>query len=369
MEARDRMKRTTSALLAGALAAGGTVLLSIALPGVASADSCDPTTVTNENLEGWVIPSYTRGGGTATFDADYQLVLDAPAGNGKVTIAYPLGAGNEIPLAEQTAQSNYGYEFQRFDGKPVGSPGAGDVTYEMEIDFNGLDVDGGYAVLVFEPYYQPANPGTWWSTRDIPGLNNGGGHGSNTGDWGTLDQISQAAPNAVIKSFGVNLNNKVDGTAAKGSVDSVTFGCNTFTFELANRAPVARIVVDDNTDSDYRTFWVSGTTSSDPDGDPLTYSWVVNGGTPSTSTASEYKVTFPNGPGTYQVQLTVSDGEKTSTTTESITVTPPTNTVQEDWLPNTGAGVIGLAAFAGLALVGGGAGTVLSRRRKADQTA
>ncbi|MBN1097538.1 LPXTG cell wall anchor domain-containing protein [Blastococcus sp. TML/C7B] len=86
----------------------------------------------------------------------------------------------------------------------------------------------------------------------------------------------------------------------------------------------------------------------------------------STSTASQYQVSVPNGPGTYTASLTVTDRDGlTSTAAADFTATPPSNTVNTGTkLPNTGASVIGLAVLTGTAVAAGGAGTVLSRRRR-----
>ncbi|SOC50752.1 LPXTG-motif cell wall anchor domain-containing protein [Blastococcus aggregatus] len=371
------MKRTTASLLTGALAAGTFAALATLTPSIASATACGPQKVEALGAgSGFVVT--TRDGdvqgllGSAELrDQPDNLWLSAAQGNGKVTVTYPISVEG-VPLASQTAQSNYGYEFQRNDALPVGSAGGGDVTYEMVLDFNGPAVAGGFTTLVFEPYYQSqaGKQNTWWSTRDLPGLPDKTGHGSP--NWGTLDEISLAQPDAVIQSFGVNLNG-TSASAFQASVDSVTFGCNTFVFDLANRAPSAVVAVDDAGDADYRTFVLSGRGSSDPDdGDALSYAWTVTdkatGAVVSTSAASQYEVSVPNGPGTYTAGLTVTDRDGLSSTAAAdFTATPPSNTVNTDTkLPNTGASVIGLAALTGAAVVAGGAGTVITRRRRSD---
>ncbi len=48
-------------------------------------------------------------------------------------------------------------------------------------------------------------------------------------------------------------------------------------------------------------------TASDPDGDPLTFEWVISRGTPATATGEIVTATFP-GEHPYPVTLTVSDG-------------------------------------------------------------
>jgi hypothetical protein len=369
------MKRTTASLLTGALAAGTFVGLATLVPSAASAAGCGVTEVTNENVaqSGWLIPDTGNSNGTgysATFqDAGAEEGVKLNPGTGKVTVTYPISAAG-VPLAGQTAMSNYAYSYFRDSGAPTA---AGAPSYQLTLDTDGNPNNTtGFATLVYEPVYQTeGRQGTWWSTRPNPGtdpspyIQHAGGHGSD--DWGTLDQFSLAYPNAAIQAFGVT---QASTNGSPSLLSSVKFGCNTFDFELANRAPEAVINPEDNaSDSDYRTFFLSGVGSTDPDGDKLTYSWTVENGTPATSTDAEFKVTFPNGPGEYDVTLTVSDGKLTSTKTSVIKVTPPSNTVRDEKLANTGADVKGLAALGGLVVAGSAAGLVANRRRKGADAA
>ena len=81
-----------------------------------------------------------------------------------------------------------------------------------------------------------------------------------------------------------------------------------------NRFPVADIVASPTSvpggDNNQTVVTISGSGSSDPDGDPLTFQWTVPSGTfvmGTTSTDPEIQVTFP-GIASYSVSLTVSDG-------------------------------------------------------------
>jgi len=354
------MRKTTSTVLVGLLGAGSAVALSLAVPGVASASACGTTTVTSADPQGWSIPDSenTRSPGAATFDSDNQLVLASGAGSGKITVTYPISVEG-VPLADQTAQSNYGYDYQRFDGTTT------DPSYQLVLDYNGTAVAGGFTTLVFEPVYQAANPNTWWSTRTLDKIQPRGGHGSQY--WGTLDEISAAYPDAVIQSFGVALTAKPDGTAQTVSLDSVKFSCNTFTFEGPNRAPNAVAAYDNNSDTDYRSYWFNAKGSSDADGDPLTYEWNFGDGT-AHSTDAQVSHVFPKGKNSYTVTLTVSDGAEFTSTTTTIAVTPPTDTIGGK-LPNTGANVTGMAALGAVVIAGSGVGLVATRRRGAKHSA
>jgi glucose/arabinose dehydrogenase len=97
-----------------------------------------------------------------------------------------------------------------------------------------------------------------------------------------------------------------------------------------NRAPSAVITATpSNGAGSSLQVQLSSASSSDPDGDALTYHWDFGDGGTSTE-ANPTRVYTTAGPySTYTVTLTVSDGEKTSVATQQITVgsTPPTAAV------------------------------------------
>ncbi|MHC4551060.1 MAG: carboxypeptidase-like regulatory domain-containing protein [Planctomycetota bacterium] len=101
-----------------------------------------------------------------------------------------------------------------------------------------------------------------------------------------------------------------------------------------------------------RQVTLDGSGSSDPDGDPLTYEWLVvdfpAGGRPSLSDATAAKPVFtPTVPGTYKFQLTVSDGRDGSTS-DSVTVT----VLRQALLPATVSDGIPEGAVAWIAING-----------------
>ena len=81
-----------------------------------------------------------------------------------------------------------------------------------------------------------------------------------------------------------------------------------------NRDPTARVTASPQNvpagDGNQTVVTIDASASSDPDGDPLTYSWVVPNGTfvgGTSSTDAIVQVTFP-GTAPYTVTVTVSDG-------------------------------------------------------------
>ncbi|TFV86678.1 PKD domain-containing protein [Blastococcus sp. CT_GayMR20] len=342
------MKRTTSALLAGALATSGTVVLSVALPGIASASDCGNTTLTEHSFPTTFSTAESRSKGhNVVVDGGLHVYTDDASSEAKAAARFATQL--DIPLADQTAESNYDLDLTVNSG---GKPG-----YNLVVDMNG-PAAGGFTTLVKEEGFYGDE---WWTNSTaVQGVPAGGGYNH----LGTIQEYSDANPEAVILTFGYSLGSGVLGDV---TITKLRFGCNDFSFDRANRAPQASIVADDAGDADYRTFDFDGSGSTDPDGDALTYAWTFgdgSGGGGDVPAAAYQSHTYPKGAGTYTVTLTVTDPDGLSSTTEKIiTVTPPT-TVQDDELPNTGASVLGLAALGGVALLGGGAGLAATRRRR-----
>ncbi|NEK60044.1 PKD domain-containing protein [Geodermatophilus sabuli] len=361
------MRKSFSALTAALLGAGSAVALSVALPGVASANCAGPKVIDQEIFGTTFNTSETRATGHNDITAENPEALrvwtEGATSTDKAAAYY---TGFEVPLAAQTAQSNYAINY-------LGTPppaSAQQPGYQLVVDFDDNGTADG--ILIGEPVYGQ----NWWlNTTAAQFVKDGAPHtgGGGGSDWfGTLEEWSAKFESADIVSFGYSLGSGVKGDFL---IDSIKFGCNVFDFQYAkkaqaNRAPVAAFAVAPGTEATTTNdFAFDATGSSDPDGDAITrYFWDFgNGGTQDLKVpTTTYTYPADTQPGSYTVTLTVSDGTLSSTKTGTVTINPPVSSgVQDKPLPNTGADVMTLAALAGLGLVGSGAGIVISRRRKA----
>ncbi|MDH5545058.1 MAG: PKD domain-containing protein [Gammaproteobacteria bacterium] len=101
------------------------------------------------------------------------------------------------------------------------------------------------------------------------------------------------------------------------------------TVTVPNRAPTAKITSQVGDKIDLGLFAIfSGTSSFDPDGDSLSYSWKVNG--THVSTAANYSRAFSQY-GNFSITLTVSDGDEDSLPAERVlrVITPPISNAGE----------------------------------------
>ncbi len=186
---------------------------------------------------------YTRNAGTGTFVAGPAT---PPAGAGSLQLDTPTGADKVFlfnydhigtRLADIDAMSYYTY-------RTTGS--LQQVTaLNMEVDYNGPNVAGGFTTLVFEPvyntdqgavvsgqwqYWDAFNGGnaTWWSTKNIPGV-------CAFTCYVSWADIVAANPDAtILGGFGVNQGSGNPGLVT--AVDALTFGASgntvTYDFEL-----------------------------------------------------------------------------------------------------------------------------------------
>jgi PKD repeat protein len=362
------MKRSTAALLTGALAASGSIALATLSPSIASADSCGPTPVTQLDTNGWAIPynpdnsagaTTTAGSNAAITSATDDLVLSIKPG-GRAIARYDISVAG-VPLAEQTSQSQYA-----LTGPGVAATG---FSYQLVLDLNRPESDtlagangeqlNDFAQLVYEP---GARQG-WYSTRALT-TGQGANQQENTR---TLDEISVAYPDARIVAFLVQVGKLGDaGVEMSSQISSVTFGCNVFEFDYVNTAPAATFTAG----GEHLTVTVDGSDSTDLEGDARTYSFDFGDNTPvvtsSTPTASH---TYASA-GSYTITLTVTDEDGlTSTVSKSLNLARATNTGTDKNLAATGADVKGLAALGALVVGGSAAGLVANRRRKVADAA
>ena len=110
------------------------------------------------------------------------------------------------------------------------------VALNMQVDYNG-DAPGGFTTLVFEPVYNTdqgavvsgqwqtwdADAGTWWSTRDIPGV-------CASVCYESWSDIVAANPDAVVGG-GYGLNQGSGNPNLVSAADALIFGDTTYDFE------------------------------------------------------------------------------------------------------------------------------------------
>ena len=113
-------------------------------------------------------------------------------------------------------------------------------SVNIEVDYNGPAVAGGYTSLVFEPVYNPTQgaiqsgvwqswngiPGIWWSTRPINGC-------SVPPCYQPWSDIVAANPNAtILGGFGVNQGSGSGGLIAATDALTIRHGGTTWTYNF-----------------------------------------------------------------------------------------------------------------------------------------
>jgi hypothetical protein len=191
--------------------------------------------------DNWVL--YTRAG-TPDTAGEFVMGPGAP----------PLGVGSLRLTTATGAEKVFLFNYDHV-GKSLGdieeityatyrTAGTGQqvTSLNVQIDFNGPDVAGGFSTLVFEPVYNTAQglvvndtwqtwtadgSGRWWSTQPI----NGQPAGAAVANMRTWDQIVANNPDAVILGgIGVNQGSGNGGLVAY--VDAFTFDTTAYDFEL-----------------------------------------------------------------------------------------------------------------------------------------
>jgi LPXTG-motif cell wall-anchored protein len=364
------MKRTTSLFTAGAMGLGTFALISAVAPGAAFASSCGVTTLDMAGLESAFngsLSGFGDGGNAEMLPEGLHMTTDS---SDSAWVGYFMD-GLGIPLADATAPSNYALDVTQAAGQPL----ANHPTYEMWVDLDGPEGE----LPSWLVYYQPATgdpAGIWWSETALTEVDP---EASEATDEATLVDISAAYPDATIETMGFQI---VYSPGADAVVHGMTFGCNDFVFSSGdeNPDPDNQLPTASFTSANQGAAYTFTAVTDDPDGEIVSHTWDFGDGTAPFVGGTEAQHTY-TASGNYTVKLTVVDDAGASVTTElAVTVTVPGNgggdptdptdpiepTEYNAPLPNTGADVLGMAAIGGLVLAGGGAGLVVSRRRKAN---
>lgn len=230
------------ALKLGAVAALAMTMGITALP----AHAADNTVVTESDVtrqaentpptDNWVL--YTRNAGAAEF---VDGPATPPSGSGSLQLTTPTGADkvylfNYDHVGEALASVDaIGYSTYRVAGSLQQ-----DAALNLEVDYNGPDVAGGFTTLVFEPVYNTdqgavvsgawqtwdaynGENAKWWSTKNIPGV-------CSFDCFVSWNEIVAANPDATILG-GVGVNQGSGNPALTTNVDAFTFGQSTYDFE------------------------------------------------------------------------------------------------------------------------------------------
>jgi len=136
-----------------------------------------------------------------------------------------------------------------------------------------------------------------------------------TWDFGDGSTATGVSPSHVFQSTGTYTVKLIvsDGQASTESIVTIFAG-------IGNEAPIAIFNATPTTGDAPLLVSFDASLSSDPDEDPLTYSWTFGDGATGTGVSPTH--TYVNG-GVYTATLTVSDGQASTTATQTITVIAP----------------------------------------------
>jgi hypothetical protein len=181
----------------------------------------------------------------------------------------------------------------------------------------------------------PAGTGLAWSASALPGFtlsNASASAGTATTNGSSVSwSLPTLGTTSVSVSFDATYTGTTDGTMAAvngstltwsdGSPESQALAGLSIAVSGCNHPPSANAGADQTVHlvgSPTATVELDGSASSDPDGDPLTYSWAEQGGSGVTASGVSPSITL--GLGVHTLQLTVSDG-RGGTASDSVTVT------------------------------------------------
>lgn len=238
--------------------AAGFMSLALAVAPAAAAN----ITVSDLSSNGWT-KTYERDGAKAEISSEYNapegfgdesLVLKTPESNSKAQVLRTVG---EVTLLSNMTSSYWAYRSSDSADNVVAGQAP---ALNIEVDVNGLDAEGGFTTLVFEPIYQTGgaeavvenqwqewiadDASIWWSSNSIPGANT-------RDDQVTLESIKAENPSAVVLRYGLNQGGGNQGLV--GAVDGFTFNGATFDF---NSVPEPDYV--DNKDECKNGGWKAG---------------------------------------------------------------------------------------------------------------
>ncbi|MFC3688598.1 hypothetical protein [Aquipuribacter hungaricus] len=220
--------------LTSAFAAAAVALLTL---GMSATPATAATTTVTETALG---STWSTGATGGTGGLAFTTAFGAPAGlgTGALQLSTPdFGAKAQlVTSADLPLSALQDASFSTFRAASSTAPDVQTPAINVTIDHNGPTVDGGFAVLVFEPYYtygtspegswetwSAKGQAKWWSTRAIPGVP------TSFSSFVALDDIIAANPAARISSFGVNQGSGNPDLLA--AVDGLTVGGTTYDFE------------------------------------------------------------------------------------------------------------------------------------------
>jgi hypothetical protein len=244
-----------------------------------------------------------------TFGYDGRFIVRA-CGNNSVGIA----GSDPMPTVTGHKFSDTNHDRVR----DAGEPGVGGVTFQL-IRQSSTFGDQGTGVV---------DTATSDGNGNFGFTLNGQGPGNYT--------VHEVLPAGSLSTTGIDQSFVVREGAGSGDVADLQFGNRPQHPPVADAGPDQQV---DQTADSGASVTLDGTRSSDPDGDPLSYSWSGRFGTRTGATPT---VTMPVGANT--VTLTVSDGIDSDTDEVVITVYPPITATGRD-----GTGVEGGALQATVA--------------------